>query len=277
MANSLFRRPRITLVVIVLVSLSLLSVSYRKTPPFIAATKGYVRDVVTPIRQAVSSVVTPVYDVVAGAFEYGSVKKQNHILQNELALLKNQRVSDAGATNAMAALTAVLHIPFASNLKSMPAEVISYTPTNVQLSIELNKGSLLGVKVGNPVVSADGLIGRVVQVSSGTSTVLLVDDPNFTAGVRFGTTGQIGLLVGQGVSDRLAVQLVDPGTVLRQKQVVYTSGMQGEIFPPGLPVGEVAVAYTAPGALEEHVELNPMVDLSSLNYVSVLDWQPVSP
>ena len=274
MASPLFRRPRITLIVVLLISLSLISTSYRGEPPAISSAKGLVRGVFTPLRQAASAVVTPVYDVVAGAFEYGSVKRQNRQLQNEVALLKNRRYADAGAQAALKSLTATLKLSFATNIKSTPAQVISYTPSNLQLSVEINKGSHQGVRVGNPVVAAYGLVGRVIAVSADSSTVLLVDDPNFAAGVRIQPSQQLGLAVGQGSAGSLAVQLVDPGTVLKKGQLAFTSGLQGEIYPAGIPVGRVASAYTPPGALEEHVALTPVVDLARLYYVSVLDWLP---
>ena len=277
MANPLFRRPRITLVVLLLISLSLLSVSYRGTPPAIASGKGYVRDIVTPLRQAVTSVIAPIYNVAAGAFEYGSLKKQDAQLRNEVATLENRAVVDKGAAGAMAALSAVLHISFAGNISGIPAQVISYTPTNLQLSVELNKGTSAGIRVGNPVVAAYGLIGRVIQVSAHTATVLLLDDPNFAGGIRFGAGGQIGLVVGQGANSYLGVQLVDPGTVLKKGEVAFTSGLAGEIFPPNIPVGRVVDAYTPAGGLQEHVDLSPLVNLQALNYVSVLRWIPPAP
>ncbi|MDA8263451.1 MAG: rod shape-determining protein MreC [Actinomycetota bacterium] len=274
MASPLFRRPRITLIVVLLISLSLLSASYRGEPPAISSAKGLVRGVFTPLRQAATAVITPVYDVVAGAFEYGSVKRQNQQLQNEVALLKNRPYADAGAQAALSSLSAALKLTFAANIKSTPAQVISYTPSNLQLSVEINKGSHQGIRVGNPVVAAYGLVGRVVAVSADSSTVLLVDDPNFAAGVRIQPSQQLGLAVGQGSDRSLSVQLVDPGTTLKKGQVAYTSGLQGEIFPPGIPVGRVVDAYTPAGALEEHVDLQPVVDLARLYYVSVLDWLP---
>ena len=274
MAGPVFRRPRITLIVILLISLSLLTASYRGEPPVITSAKGLVRSVVTPLRQAATAVISPVYDVVAGAFEYSSVKAQNQRLQSEVATLKNRRFADQGAQAALNSLTATLHLSYAGSIKSTAAQVISYTPSNLQLSVEINKGSHQGVHVGNPVVAAYGLVGRVVAVSADSSTVLLVDDPNFAAGVRIQPSRQLGLAVGQGSARSLSVQLVDPGTVLKKGEVAYTSGLQGEIYPPGIPVGRVADAYTAPGALQEHVDLTPVVNLASLYFVSVLDWLP---
>lgn len=274
MATSLFRRPRITLIVIVLISLTLLSVNYRRTPRIIGAAKGYVRDIVTPIRQAMTDVVTPVYDTVIGAFDYRRIESENRSLQSELLTLKNRQIANQGAYRSMVALSSELHIGFAGNVAGTPAMVISITPTNLQLSVELDKGAASGIRIGNPVVDSLGLVGRVIQVSSATSTVLLLDDPNFAAGVRFGRSGQIGLAVGQGPNAKLSIQLVDPGTILTKGEPVFTSGLQGEIFPGGIPLGKVVQAYTPPGALEERVEVVPVAPLDNLNYVSVLNWLP---
>ena len=274
MANSLLRRPRITLVVLVLISFTMLSISYRRSPSVILSAKGILRGFVTPIRIAASDVFDPVYNVLVGAFDYSKLKANNVALMAKVSSLENQRYLDQGANASMSALSKEMHISYFANAPSIPSMVISVTPTNLQLSIELDKGSKNGIRVGNPVVDAGGLVGRVIQVSSSTSTVLLLSDPNFSAGVRFGKSGQIGLAVGQGTSDQISVQLVDPGTVLYKGEPMFTSGLQGEIFPAGIPVGRVVQAYTPPGGLEERVELSPLAPLSSLSFVSVLDWLP---
>ncbi|WP_201732021.1 rod shape-determining protein MreC [Acidithrix sp. C25] len=274
MATQIFRRPRITLVILILVSISLISVSYKKTPPFITGARGYVRDIVTPIRQGATALVTPIYNTIIGAFDYSSLKATNQKLVNEIALIRNQRVVDAGAARSLAQLSKQLKIPYVGNIPSTPAQVISVTPTNLQMSVEIDKGTSDGVAIGNPVVSNLGLVGRIIQVSPSSSTVLLLNDPNFSVGVRFGSASQLGLVVGQGGGQKLSVQLVDPGTVLPVGTFMYTSGLSGEIFPAGIPVGSVYKAFTPPGGLQEHVELTPLASLSNLNYVSVLHWLP---
>ncbi len=276
MTNSLFRRPRITLIVVLLVSFTLLSVSYRRTPSFVVSAKGLVRDFVTPIRSATTDVVNPIYNTIVGAFDYGRLRAQNQALRSQILSIENQRVANQGAYASMTALAQELNIKYIGTVKSTPAMVISITPTNLQLSVELDKGSSEGIQVGNPVVDSLGLVGRVIQVSSSTSTVLLASDPNFSVGVRFGNAGQIGLAVGQGSNTSLAVQLVDPGTILHKGEPMFTSGLQGEIFPGGIPVGRVTQAYTPAGGLEEHVDIAPMAPLDNLEYVAVLDWLPPS-
>ncbi len=277
MSSSIFRRPRITLVLLILVSVSMISVTYKRVPPFVNSARGYVRDMVTPIRQGFTTVFNPVYNVVSGAFNYSNLKSQNLKLQEEIASLKGGAISNSYAQTELAKISKELHITYLKGIGTTTAQVISYTPSNVQVSIEVDKGKSSGVQVGNPVVTDLGLVGRVVQVSNFSSTVLLLTDPNFAAGVRFANAAGVGLAVGEGSGDSLNVQLVDPGTSLSKGEVVYTSGLSGEVYPAGIPVGRIMSAYTPPGGLQEQVTLSPLAPVGNLQFVDVLKWLPPTP
>lgn len=277
MSSSIFRRPRITLVLLILVSVSMVSVTYKRVPPFLNSARGYVRDLVTPIRQGITTVVNPVYSVVSGAFNYSNLKSQNLKLQQEVASLKGGVILNSYAQSELSKLSKELQITYLKGIGTTTAQVISYTPSNVQVSVELDKGKSSGVQVGNPVVTDLGLVGRVVQVANFSSTVLLLSDPNFAAGVRFANAAGVGLAVGEGSGSSLNVQLVDPGTSLAKGEVVFTSGLSGEVFPAGIPVGRVVSAYTPPGGLQEQVTLSPLAPVGNLQFVDVLKWLPPAP
>ncbi len=255
----------------------MISVTYKKVPPFVNSARGYVRDLVTPIRQGVTTVFNPVYNVVAGAFNYSNLKSQNARLQQEIDSLKGSAISNQYAQAELATLSKELKLTYLKGIGTTTAQVISYTPSNVQISIEVDKGKSNGIQVGNPVVTDLGLVGRVIQVANFSSTVLLVTDPNFAAGVRFSNAAGVGLAVGEGSSAPLNVQLVDPGTVLSKGQVVFTSGLSGEIFPAGIPVGRVRSAFTPPGGLQEQVLLDPLAPVGNLQFVDILNWLPPKP
>jgi len=53
-----------------------------------------------------------------------------------------------------------------------------------------------------------------------------------------------------------------------------TSGLQGSVFPPGVPVGKVRAAKVPPGSLQQEVSIDPLVDLTRLDFVKVLIWTP---
>ncbi len=72
----------------------------------------------------------------------------------------------------------------------------------------------------------------------------------------------------------MQVELVDPKTVLKPNDVLFTSGGQGGLYPAGIPVGIVRSATHQPGVLQQNVTLDPVVDPSSLEFVEVLEWAP---
>lgn len=271
----LFARPRITLLLLVLASMSLVTLNYRGGAKFsFVSIKAAVRDVVSPVRSTANGIFRPVGNFFTGAFEYGSTKAKLAQVQNELDQLKLVQYSQLDAQRQLDQLLTLSKIQFAQGIPSIEAQVVGQTPTNIQLSFELNKGSSQGVKLGMVVVGGSGLAGRVVAVSSGTSTVLMLSDPNFVAGVRYGKGGNIALATGQGVNLPLKLGLIDPGSNIRVGQVLVTSGLQGEIYPAGIPVGVVSSVSNPIGGLQEQVLVKPLVNYSNLQFVKILEWAP---
>jgi rod shape-determining protein MreC len=153
------------------------------------------------------------------------------------------------------------------------ARVVDTTASNFEVSVQIDRGTDAGVGVGMPVVAGQGLVGRVVGVSSSRATVLLETDPSFSVGVRL-PTGEAAVAAGTGRNHTMRVDLVDPGIKLNGGDVLFTSGLQLERFPPGIPVGRVRAARQVPGALQQAVSVDPAVDLQRLEFVKVLQWSP---
>lgn len=273
--SRLFVRPRATLLALVLASVTLVTVSYKSQGSGISV--GFqraLRSFTNPIRSTTNSVIHPIENVVSGAFNYSALENQNIKLKDEIATLKNQGVLASQYKREAESLTRLANIPFAQGLSSVTAVVDNYSPSNTQMTVDLDKGSSQGIKVGQPVVSSLGLVGRVVFVSSSSSTVLLISDPSSSVGVQFGSSGSVALAVGSGSYNVLRAELIDPGTPLVLGEPMFTSGLQGGIYPANIPVGIVSKFSTPLGALQENVTLAPMASLSHLQYVKVLDWLP---
>ncbi len=270
-----FVRPRVTLLALLLASLSLVTISYKSQGSGIAAVfQKSLKSITDPIRSTANSVIHPVEDVFSGAFGYSSLKRRNAVLKNEIATMKNQEALSSKLESEVQALTALANIPFAQGLKSISAVVDNYSPSNTQMTVNIDRGSSQGVRVGEPVVAALGLVGRVVSVTGSSSTVLLISDPSSYVGVSLGSSNQVGMAVGEGSFQTIKVELVNPGTSLYKGEPVYTSGLQGGVYPPNVPFGKVSKFSSNPGSLQEQVSLTPMVDLSSLQFVKVLQWLP---
>lgn len=133
----------------------------------------------------------------------------------------------------------------------------------------LNVGASKGVEAGHPVMSGDGLVGRVVQAGERTARVLLLTDINANTPVLVGEPGVRAILAGDN-SDNPKLNFIDGDGPLEPGALIVTSG-HGGIFPPGLPVGVVA------GEVDGAVLAQTFVDWRKLSYVRVVDFGDPEP
>lgn len=266
-------RPRFVLLLLVLTAGTIITLGYRThSSGWIGKVKGYASDVFSPVQRGVLDAFRPVVDFFQGAIDYGSLRHQNAALRQQLGQSRRAGAAAADQQRQLQALTALENLPFAPSLNHVAAEVIDTGFSNFELTIQLNRGSAAGVRVGMPVVSGEGLVGRIVQSNRSTSTVLLVIDPSSSVGVRDGPA--VGVATGQGLGSQLRVDYVFPQTRPQKGDVMVTSGLQGGIFPPGIPVGKVKSVGYHNGDLQENVSLTPEVDMGSLQFVDILKWLP---
>jgi rod shape-determining protein MreC len=128
-----------------------------------------------------------------------------------------------------------------------------------------NVGDEAGIKIGNPVMSDRGLVGRVVGVSHGVSRVLLLTDVASRTPVLVDRTDARAILLGDGGSNpRLAyLRGQDP---VREGDRILTSG-DGGVFPRGLPVGVAAKG------LDGQWRVRLSADSSSIDFIRILEFQ----
>lgn len=268
-------RHRYVLVLLVLASATVITLDYRGgSGALIGGAKGVARDLLAPAESALRAVLRPVGSFVEGAARYHSVAAENSRLRQEITRLQAQARSGAADRSELKALSALDHLPYAPSMPKVVAEVVSQAASNFQATVDIDKGTSSGIRVGMPVVSGSGLVGRVVAAASQGSTVLLAEDPSSAVGVRFGASGTVALATGNGLGSNLTVDYVDPGTKLFRGELMVTSGDKGELYPPGIPVGTVASAVLHKGALQQTVGLAPLAPPGSLQFVSVLLWLP---
>src|SRR5690606_34399105 len=92
-------------------------------------------------------------------------------------------------------LATLLNLRTPDDVPKVIAEVTAIGASNFDSTMELGKGSNQGIKVGMPVVTGTGLIGRVIQTTDSRSTVLLVTDTTFNVSVRL-PNGEVAAAVG---------------------------------------------------------------------------------
>jgi rod shape-determining protein MreC len=272
------RRPRTTLLLLVLASVTIITLDARGGFHRITSgVKSVAADAFSPVRSGVDGIIQPVGSFLAGSVHYGAVRQQNQKLQQEINQLKMQQRSAADNEQALKQLSALSNLSFVGTLQTVAAEVTNYGTSDFAATIDISVGRSQGVQLNMPVVGAGGLVGQVVQANHNTATVRLITDGQSFVGVRYGPApGLLAGLSGQGSGKPLDADLVQTNAPVNVGEQFVTSGLQNAVFPAGIPVAQVISAKTGASASQKSVLLQPFADLNHLRYVSVLLYGPSS-
>jgi rod shape-determining protein MreC len=265
------RRSRSTLTLLVLASLSAILLDARG-PGVVDTVRDGAVDALAPVRSVTAGAVEPVGDLLAGIAGYDDLEQENERLRQRVDELEGERHASTSERRSLREALDLLEVPWLGDVPAVGARVVGAPVSNLEQTVELDKGSDDGVAEGMPVVASDGLVGRVEEVSGRRSRVRLVTDPGSAVGVRLVGSGDPGSAEGEGPERDLSVLFVEPGTEVEPDELVVTSGLEGAAFPADIPVGHVVEATTRPGELSQDVTLRPAADLGRLELVRVLQW-----
>ncbi|MDZ7732512.1 MAG: rod shape-determining protein MreC [Acidimicrobiia bacterium] len=268
-------RSRFTLILLILTSITLVTLDYSGFQPFDRAREGAL-DLFAPVRDGTGVVVSPVSDAWNGAFGYGDLEAENEQLRQRIDELEGT-VSDAERDRDMLReILGDLNIPYVDDLAETKARVVAGPIGNFQQNVvTIDKGTADGIAVDMSVVTPQGFVGVVTRTGEGRSEVRLVTHPEFRVGVQLTGSGTIGVARGQGRDQDLIVdQGIEPDTVIDVGELVTTSGQDRSRFPADLKIGEVSAFDLPEGELDQNVFVEPLADLDSLSFVTVLLWEP---
>ncbi len=133
----------------------------------------------------------------------------------------------------------------------------------------IDKGSRQGIRVNMPVLSADALVGKIIETGPGVSKVLVISDPGFRMGVLVQRTRDQGILYGAS-GGLCRIKYIPVETVLKEGDLVETAGL-GHFFLKGIPVGVVKRFWKERGQIYQVVEVKPLADLNRLEEVSCVE------
>jgi rod shape-determining protein MreC len=268
-------RSRFTLLLLLLTSITVLTLDFRGAG-FIADLRGAASTAFSPIRDAADKVFAPIGNTWNGITEFDDLERENDRLRDRIADLEGDAAENQEASRQLAELAQLNGLPITSQLPNVTARVVSGPLSNFDHSIELNRGSDAGIKVGMPVVTGSGLLGRVIRVTGSRSTVQVITDPSFEAGARLVTSREVGIIKGRGEDDDLLIDVgIDPRIDVPFGELVLTSGTDRSVYPPDVPIGEVMKVELSSDQLSKVIFVRPFADLRQLAYVKVLLWEPV--
>jgi rod shape-determining protein MreC len=207
--------------------------------------------------------------------EIQTLRDRNAELEEALTVLQSEVVELREIASDYQRLSNLLEYQStALNQEVVAAEVIAYDESSFIRSMVINRGSRDGIAEGMPVVTNQGLVGRITDVIANASRVMLVTDPNSAISARLQTSRAQGSVVGQ-LTGNLRMIMIPLEAEVQEGDLVITSGLGGN-FPADLVIGQVTSTRQFEFELNQTAEVRSLIDFDSLEIVLVVtNFQPV--
>lgn len=220
------------------------------------------------IRSKVLQIVGFWENSLNGLYQYRTLKAENEILRQRLALLSYDNTLYKEAFLENDRLRKLLNFKRKSRFDLIPVSIIRQNYQGFSHSFFLDVGTRDGVKVNMPVVSSEGLIGRVVIASTTSSVAQVLDDINF----RVSGIVQRSRIAGIVRPDKEFDLIFDYVPVLADVvvgDVIITSGYS-DIYPKGIEIGMITRIKVPEHGLFKVIHITPSVDLSNVEEAFVI-------
>jgi rod shape-determining protein MreC len=223
-----------------------------------------------PLRAVGAWLFAPFDRVVLTADRLAAAWRENRALHERIAQLEieTQRLRLADSENRT--LRASLGLSEMRGVRLIPVEVLALTGESMPSAASLSAGADRGVRVGDAVVTRDGLLGRIGEVYPTMSRALLLTDPNSAVACEIESTGVLGVLrFALAPRPRLVLTNVPLSDTVRVGQRVLSSGLSRR-FPRALPVGRVRAVRPDPDGLTLDIDVEPAARFSRLRHAFVI-------
>ncbi len=280
------RRRRAILVLLVVAALVLLSTQFseREGGPLHSMQRA-VASVFGPMEEGATRALKPARDLVNWFDETFNARGENDDLHSELQDLRTQLAQAQSAEGENKQLRELLNLDRQGTLAGytpVTARVIGRSPTVWYSTVTIDKGSSAGVKMSDPVVTGDGLAGRITDVTRGTAVVTLITDDRSAVSARLLPDGPEGVAEPEvGDPSDLLLDFIDRSQPIHRGQILVTAGWSNgaisSAFPPGIPIGKVSETAAGEQQAYQRVHVTPYADIRGLDFVQVATGGPKRP
>ncbi|NOZ86196.1 MAG: rod shape-determining protein MreC [Deltaproteobacteria bacterium] len=229
-----------------------------------------VMQVTAPLQYALSEVTRGIGSIWNRYYMLLGVRDQRDKLlsDNRKLLLENQRLRNE--VRKKARLEKLLGFARTIPADYLGAEVISVSSDPLARTLRIDRGREDGVRNYQAVMSADGLVGRIISVSENFSDVLLLTDVSSSVSIIVAPVRAKALLTGSGDDEEACiVDYLRRNHRINVGDEVITSGLDG-VFPKGLPVGKISRIRDPGQGLFYEARVDLAADLTSLEEVLIL-------
>jgi rod shape-determining protein MreC len=241
------------------------------------------QELFSPIQSGASKALKPFRDLVGWTGDVFDAKDENERLKRDLDSARSEAAQAQTMQRDNEQLRALVGLPktqdFPDEIDRTTARVIGHSPSLWYSAVQIDKGTGDGIEVDQPVVTGEGLAGKVTEVTGGTARVTLITNDSSSVSAEIIPQG-LGGVVSPRVGDPedLLLEFVEKGRRPRKGATVVTSGSTSNrfesLFPRGIPIGRVTKVEEGDLELYRRVHIEPLADLRRINYVQVLNTDP---
>jgi rod shape-determining protein MreC len=270
------RRRRAVLLLLVVLSLLLLTAYFGEAPGGrLHRVQSAFLTVVSPVQDAANKALKPVRDAFGWIGETVHAKSQRDQLLKQNDKLRSELVADQAEKRQYRQLLALYHLDQlgVGEYRPVTATVVAKSPNLWYSTVNIDKGESSGIRRNDPVVNAEGLVGRVAQVASDAAVVDLITDSTMGVSARIGSSRETGIVQPKvGEPHSLLMQYLPANAQASKGDWVVTSGtvaaQDESLYPPGILIGQVT-SIDEESAFKS-VNVHPIANLQNLDIVQVL-------
>jgi len=232
-------------------------------------------DPVVGVQGWLSSRFMAVYEFLTVPRDVASLRQRNSELEAEVASLQTQIIQLEQQLREAEVLYSLLQFR-QQNLQNqyVAARVLGRDTSPYVQYIFVDQGSDDGIRHGMPVVTQEGLVGRVDAVTAKAARVQLITDPNMVVNVRLESLNTEAQLTGSLTGD-IILDMVSQDVPLKMGELVLTSGLGGG-YPPNILVGQVVSVRKFETDLFQTATVQSRVDFANLQAVLIItNFRPV--
>ena len=263
---------------LVLLSLILITFSFRASSSgALHGVESTGATVLRPFEVAAERVARPFRDVYGYFRGLVHAKSENARLREQVNQLRQQALQGKFAQEQNKELRSQLHFVdsplFPQDYSPVNTRIISWSGEFDQ-QVVIAAGSAQGLRQDTPIVTQDGLVGRVTDVTGNAAHVTLLTDESSAVPARDPKTGATGLIRHGEGEGSLVLDYVPKESNVQEGDVIVTAGTQSKrypsLFPGGIQIGVVSSVGQSDTALYKQIQITPFVDFSGLDAVTAL-------
>ena len=242
---------------------------------YLSATLQTAMEPVLSLQAWISDRYLAVYDFLTVPRDVATLRQRNAELEDEISNLQKQNIELTQQLEEAQVLYALLdYARTQSENVYIASPIIGRDPSPFLQYVFIKHGSDDGVRHGMPVVTQQGLVGRVDSVIAGAAGVQLITSADSVVNVRLQNSGEEAQLIGSITGD-LSLQMIPQDVEVQPGELILTSGLGGN-YPSDILVGQVISVRKSPTELFQTATVQPAVDFSSLRTLLIItNFRPV--